>query len=158
MSFTRFSSDPARIKKQLDETTFSARYMLDKPGQGVNLPFFEDPQIRMQTWGANLYKDPTSIESDMLGLTRRYNRDLVDVNDHKKHAVIAQPMVWGNSQPFVDESRASCPAWMFRDVQNNRWEQPLLNPLNGLEKGFNENISTRILEKDNYSVVYPTIR
>jgi hypothetical protein len=155
MSFTRFSSDPARIKKQLDETTFTSRYMLDRPGQGMNLPFMEDPQIRMQTWGANLCHNTVDIESDFLGLTRKTNRDLVDINDHKKHAIVTQPMVWGNSQPFVDESRASCPAFLFRSFENNRWETPLLNPLNGLEKGFNENIQTRILEKDNFVPTYP---
>jgi hypothetical protein len=155
MSYTRFSSDPARIKKQLEETTFTSRYMLDTPGPGMDLNFMEDPQIRMQRFGANLCENTTSLESDLLGLTRRYNRDLVDVNDFKKYAVVAPSMNWGVSKPYTDESRASCPAWMYRTVENNRWEFPILNPQNGLEKNFNENIQTRILEKDNYVPIYP---
>jgi len=155
MSFTRFSSDPARIKKSLDQTTFTSRYMLDKPGPGLQIGFMEDPQIRMQTWGANLCENYVNLESDMLGLTRKYNRDLVDVNDHTKHAVFAPPMAWGTHQPFVDESRASCPAFLFRSFENNRWENPMLNPQHGLVKGFNENIQTRILEKDNFVPTYP---
>ena len=161
MSFTRFSSDTARIQKSLEQTTFAGRYMLDKPGYGVdNMTFFEDPQIRLQGWGANLNmnQNTVDIESDLLTLSRKYNRDLVDVNDHKKHGITMQPLSWGTSNPIIDDSRASCPAWMFRDVENNRWETPFLNPQNNIERPFNFDIQTRILEKDNFKVVYPTVR
>ena len=77
MSFTRFHDDPARIKKQLEQTTFLGRYMLDCPGPGNNLPFWEDPQIRMQKWGANLRDNTVNLESDLFGMTRRLNRDLI---------------------------------------------------------------------------------
>ena len=158
MSFTRFSSDTARIQKSLEQTTSAGRYMLDKPGPGMQLGFFEDPQIRMQGWGANLCENYVNLESDMLGLTRKTNRDLVDINDHKKNAVIAPPMTWGTVNPIIDDSRASCPAWMFRDVENDRWETPFFNPQNNIERPFNFDIQTRILEKDNFKVVYPTVR
>ena len=49
MSFTRFHDDPARIKYGLEISTYSGRYSLDTPGPGVNLPYLEDTQIRMQT-------------------------------------------------------------------------------------------------------------
>ena len=151
MSFTRFSDDPSRIKKQLDQTTFVGRYMLDVPGAGMDLPFVEDPQVRMQKWGANLRDNYVNLESDLLGMTRKTNRDLVDINDFQKQAVWASKKDYRNMKPFVDESRATNPAWMYRTVENNRWEYPLLNPLNGLDKGFHDNIQTRILEKDMYS-------
>ena len=50
MSFTRFHDDPARIKKQIQDSSFSGRYMLNVPGQGTDLPFVEDPHIRLQHW------------------------------------------------------------------------------------------------------------
>jgi hypothetical protein len=159
MSFTRFSSDPARIKKQLEQQTFAGRYAIDVPGYGVDkMTFLEDPQIRLQGWGANLNmnQNPVDIESDLLTLSRRYNRDLVDINDHKKHGITMQSVNWGVSQPFIDESRSTHPAWMYRTVDNNRWEFPILNPQHGLEKPFNYDISTRILEKDNFKPVYPS--
>jgi hypothetical protein len=159
MSFTRISDNDIRIKKQMENQTFVGRYMLDRPGPGMNLSFLEDPQIRMQGFGANLCENYVNLESDMLGLTRKLNRDLVDINDFKKNAVISPPMSWGTSQPFVDESRASCPAWQFRDIQNDRWEFPILNPQNtGINKEFNDNIQTRILEKDNFKPTYPDLR
>ena len=52
------------------------------------------------------------------------------------------------SQPFVLESRASHPAWMYRDLEHPVWEEPMVNPLENLEKPFHDNIQTRILEKD----------
>jgi hypothetical protein len=158
MSFTRFHDDPARIKKQLEESTFTGRYFLDTPGNGMDLPFFEDPQLRLQGWGANFRDNTVNLESDLFGLTRPMNRDLVDVNDYKIHSVATSHPSYRSSQPFVEESRASHPAWMFRDLEHSRWETPLLNPLNGLEKGFHENIQTRILEKDLFTPSIPIIQ
>jgi hypothetical protein len=148
MAFTRFHDDPYRIKKQAQESSFAGRYYLDKPGQGVDLPFVEDPQLRLQGWGANLRTNTVNLESDLLGMTRPLNRDLVDANDYTKFSETTNAVSYRDVKPFVDESRASHPAWMYKDLEQTRWEQPFLNPLNGLEKGFNENIQTRILEKD----------
>ena len=153
MSFTRFHDDPARIQKQLQESTYLARYQLDTPGQGVELPFMEDPNIRLQGFGANVFKkNTTQLESELFGITRRYNRDLFEANDYKKYGVteVGEIPYFKSQQPFVEESRATHPAWIFRSADVNRWEEPWLNPLVGLEKPFHENIQTRILEKDYY--------
>ena len=48
MAFTRFHDDPARIAKQLEIETFAGRYQLDRPGPGVNLPYYEDTHHRLQ--------------------------------------------------------------------------------------------------------------
>lgn len=157
MSFTRFHDDPARIKKQIEESSFTGRYMLNKPGPGTDLPFFEDPQIRLQSWGGNLRNNTVNLESDLRGLTRPLNRDLVDDNDYKQHAVITSKQTYTNAAPFVEESRASHPAWMYKDLEQSRWEAPFLNPLNGLEKTFHENIQTRILEKDYFVPRMPVV-
>jgi len=147
MSFTRFHDDPARIKKQLQESSFACRYTLNTPGQGLNLPFMEDPQIRLQKWGANLHNNTVELESDLFGLTRPLNRDLIDDNNYKSHSVNTTAHSFAKMAPSILESRASHPAWMYKDLEHSRWEKPYLNPLNGLEKGFHENIQTRILEK-----------
>jgi hypothetical protein len=157
MSFTRFHDDPSRIYKQQQISSFSGRYFLDTPGQGMDLPFIEDPNIRLQGWGANLRNNTVNLESDLIGLTRKQNRDYVDVNDYKQHAVHASTNSYRSEQPFVEESRATHPAWMYKDLEHSRWESPLLNPLNGLEKGFHENVQTRILEKDFFVPTVPTV-
>jgi hypothetical protein len=150
MSFTRFSDDPNRIRKQLEQTTFVGRYMLDVPGQGIDLTFFEDPQIRMQKWGANLRDNTVNLESDLFGMTRKLNRDIIDINDYKTYEVKTNEKQWGTSKPFVEESRASHPAWMYKSLEQDRWENPFLNPLDKVEKKFVDNLQTRILEKDYY--------
>ena len=134
MSFTRFHDDPHRIKKQIDESSFAGRYMLNTPGPGEELPFFEDAQVRLQHWGANLQDNTVALEGDLRGLTRPLNRDLPEENNYKKQSVYSAQKYYHSSQPFIQESRASHPAWMYKDLEQTRWESPLLNPLNGLEK------------------------
>ena len=158
MAFTRFHDDPYRIRKQIEESSFTGRDMLNTPGQGIDLPFIEDPQMRLQKWGANLRNNTVNLESDLLGLTRPLNRDLLGLNEYTQNAVPTSSVSYKNVDPFVNESRASHPAWMYKDLEHSRWESPHLNPLNGLEKGFNENVHTRILEKDNFVPRIPVIQ
>ena len=157
MSFTRFHDDQHRIKKQIEESSFTGRYMLNTPGPGVDLPFMEDPQLRLQKWGANLQTNTVNLESDLRGLTRRQTRDNIDLNQHARTQVSSSRPSYREEQPFVEESRASHPAWAYKDLEQNRWEQPLLNPLNGLDKQFAENVHTRILEKDNFTPRIPMV-
>ena len=157
MSFTRFRDDPARIQKQIDESSFIGRYMLNTPGQGTDLPYIEDPQVRLQRWGANLMTNSVNLESDLFGLSRQLNRDVVEQNDYKLFSASSTPKTFNNLQPFVDETRASHPAWMYRDLEQTRWETPILDPLANLEKKFHHNIQTRILEKDNYTTKIPMV-
>jgi hypothetical protein len=124
--------------------------MINTPGAGMNLPFFEDPTIRIQKWGANLHTNTVNIESDFFGLTRKANRDLIGYNDYKLNAVKSEKIAASTNAPFVEESRATHPAWMYRDLEQSRWSAPWLNPLNDIEMKFNTNIQTRILEKDNF--------
>ena len=56
MSFTRFHDDKCRMQKQMQEQTYTGRYMLNVPGNGINMPFAEDPFMRLQKWGANWNK------------------------------------------------------------------------------------------------------
>jgi hypothetical protein len=157
MAFTRFHDDPHRIKKQVEESSFLGRYMLNQPGNGIDLPFPEDPQLRLQGWGANLRTNTINLESDLLGLGRPLNHDLVGINDYKQHAVSSSAMNYRNAEPFVQESRATHPAWMYKDIDTPRWEFPLLNPLNGVEKVFHDNIQTRILERDHFIPRIPVV-
>ncbi len=157
MSFTRFHDDPHRIKKQIDESSFTGRYMLNTPGPGMDLPFSEDPHIRLQKWGANLQTNTVNLESDLLGLSRKQNRDNIAINQYSKAQPSSSRPNYRTEQPFVEESRSSHPAWMYKDLEQTRWEQPLLNPLNGLDKQFVDNVQSRILEKDNFSPKIPVV-
>jgi len=155
MSFTRFHDDPARIRKQVAESSFAGRYMLNVPGLGVNMPFQEDPQLRLQKWGANLTTNTLNLENDLLGLTRKYTRDDVHVNDYKNSAAKVHQFMYKTQNPVVLESRASHPAWTYKDLEQTRWETPFLNPQVNAENKLQSGVQTRILEKDNFVTKVP---
>jgi len=155
MAFTRFHDDPARISKYAEETSYAGRYHLNVPGQGINMAFQEDPQIRLQQWGANLTTNTVNLESDLRGLTRHLTHDHLEENNYKNKAAFTETLSYGNESPFVDESRATYPAWMYRDLEQSRWETPFVNPQANVEIQFPNNVQTRILEKDYFKVQIP---
>lgn len=147
--FTRFHDDEVRIQAQMRAQTFAGRYAIAMPGPGVDLPFQEDAQLRLQRWGANLRNETVNVESDLMGMTRSLNRDDVDSNNYIATAVSStMPTSYGTATPMVEESRASVPAWQFREAEHSRWELPWTNPQAHLEKPFHDNLPTRLLEKD----------
>jgi hypothetical protein len=79
----------------------------------------------------------------------------IELNNYVNNAVETSQKTYEKVQPFVDESRVSHPAWMYRDLEQTRWEVPFINPLVNVEKKFHDNIQTRILEKDFYIPIIP---
>ena len=150
MACSRYYNDQNRIEKRNAISTFAGRYALDVPGPGVNMPFNADPHIRVTNWAANFRDNMMDINSDLRGLTRPLNRDLLEINCYKKHAVSSSTKSYEETNYVTDDSRATHPAWTYRDIEMNRWESPILNPPDKLEKPFHNNLNTRILEKDNF--------
>jgi hypothetical protein len=157
MAFTRFHDDPDRIYKQVQEATYTGMYQLNTPGPGLNLPFSEEAQLRLQRWGANFDYKMISQENDLRGQTRHLNKDYIDVNDYKKYEKLPSIPNYSTETPYVEESRASHPAWMYKDLEQPRWETPFLNPQNNLERPFLYDIQTRILEKNNHVPQIPDL-
>ena len=148
MAFTRYHDDQARIYKELQQSTFSGRYALDTPGPGVQMPYLEDSQIRLQRWGANMWSDSTNLESEFRGLGKPLNHVVKTYKEtpiHRGHQIH-----FPSNDTHVDESRASHPAWMYRDLEQTRWEAPLINPQAHAIRPFDDPIQTRILAKDNF--------
>lgn len=157
MSFTRFRDDPARIHKSVEESTFSGRYFLETPGNGVDMPLQLDPQLRLQGWGANMHSNAINLESDFRGLTRKLNHDLVIENSYNANRAETVDFVYPTANPIVDESRTTHPAFLYRDLEQTRWEYPWINPQDNVERVFPWNLQTRILEKDNYKPKMPSV-
>jgi len=149
MAFTRFHDDPARIQKQLQEMSGTEKYQLNKPGNGLNMPYFEDPHIRLQKWGANLRNNTVDLESDFWGITNKLTHDLVDYKTRTPNTMVLAS--YGTENAFVDESRSTHPAWMFRDLEQSRHDFLLHDYQSNTEIPFENNASTRIAEKDIFS-------
>lgn len=152
MSFTRFSYDDCRVEKQLQEMTDQGRYALNVPGNGDKPCYMEDSHIRMQKWGANLTTNTINLESDLLGLSRKLNRDCIDVNNYKKHEAETQPVFYPSCGQVTEQPRAVMPAWTARDLEQNNFDYLHLNPQDNTCLPFHNNLSTRILEKDYYLI------
>jgi len=150
MAFTRFKDDPARINKYLEETTSIGKYHLNTPGNGLNNPYIDDPHIVLQKWGANLQSNSLLVENELRNM-RPLSRDL---NSYQK---VNTEMYNFPTKTFnIDESRASLPAWTFRDKGQMRQDFPQKNDqLNkSMNVPFQNNLQTRILEKDYYTSKY----
>jgi hypothetical protein len=157
MAFTRFNDDPNRIIKQLQQSTDVGRYVLNVPGNLGDKPcFMADPHIRMDKWGANMRTNTTSVESDLLGLTRTINRDCQNMNSYKDYAAPSAEIKYPVCGDRTNQSRVTHPAWEYRDLEQGNWENPIINPQLNVNIPFHNNISTRILEKDNHLTKIPT--
>ena len=157
MSFTRFHDDPCRIKKQLQEMTGPGIYALNVPGNGTTPCFMEDPFIRVQKWGANLQTNVINLESDLRGMTRGLNRDSNCKNNYITHAVKSEAKKFPKCSTFTEQSRATHPAWEFRDLEQSNFQYLPLDPQENTCIPFHNNLSTRILEKDNFISPIPCI-
>ena len=152
MAFTRFKYDDCRTKKSLQQETDPGRWVLDVPGNGSNPCYIEDPQIIIQKWGANLRTNTINLESDLLGVNRTLNKDCLGKDNYLNYNVpndqINYPVC---NQVFTDQSRATNPAWWYRDLEQVDWYYPPLNPQENTCLPFQNNLSTRILEKDYFT-------
>ena len=131
MAFTRFHDDEGRIDKQNQQMTDPGRWILDVPGWGTTPQYMADPQMRIQTWGANLMTNSLDIESELRGYTRPISRDCLGKDEYTRTSNLAgcYPISYPiNNTMHVSESRTTLPAWTFRDAVQPRWAYLPLNP------------------------------
>jgi hypothetical protein len=149
MAFTRFHDDPARIEKALLESTFTGMYHLNTPGNGCDLPFISDPHIRMQKWGANLQTNSLKVENELRGMNRPLDRDSMSYRHPPTQSKSYPTQKFG-----TDETRASNPAWLYRDKTQAQFAILPLDPQANVFIPFNNNTPSRMLEKDHYKSQY----
>jgi len=152
MACTRFFYDPCRTKKQLQQATDPGRWILNVPGNGASPCYMEDPQIIPQKWGANLRTNTINLESDLRGVNRQISRDCLGKNEYQKYNVPNQAIQYPTCVNLTTEqSRATNPAWWYRDLEQTDWYYPPLNPQANTCLPFQNNLNTRILEKDYFT-------
>jgi hypothetical protein len=164
MAITRYNYDDCRTKKRLQESTGPGRWIMNKPGNGdgsgkqtENPCFYNDPFIRMQSWGGNLMDNAIDIWSQLDGRTRVSSKfcskkeypNVGKIERSYFSKMMKEPVKECNV--FTEQSRETHPAWMYRHLEQTRWEYPLLNPQENVCRPFHSNIDTRLLERDNYN-------
>ena len=151
MAETRFNSDASRQIKHLQQQTDGGRYILNMPGPGANPCFIEDPQIILQKWGANNMTNSTTVESSLFNINRPLSRDCLGKDQYQKFNVTSHKIQYPTcSQNITGESRATHPAWLYKDLEQVNWMYLPLNPQENTNMPFLNNINTRIIEKDNF--------
>lgn len=149
MAFTRFHDDPCRKIKQLQQSTGPGRYNLSVPGNGSTPAFMADPHIIAQKWGGNLWTNTINVESALFGVNGHLSRDCLGKDDFSKRNVQTSPVQYPISMALTTEQpRAIMPAWTARDKEQPNWDYLHLNPQENTCFTFQNNLSTRILEKD----------
>ena len=153
MAFTRAYDDKNRKNMFLEEDVNINRYMLNVPGNGTKPYFIEDPHIRLQKFGGNLSNNVINVNSGLKGIAGHLDRDCSTIKDKNEqmlkdnYSEISFP---NNSAIITNESRTSMPAWQLRDLEQTNWNYLHFNPQHHTETLFENNISSRILEKDSY--------
>jgi hypothetical protein len=150
MSSTRIRNDPIRISKENEIFTNEGRYQIDVPKWNNRHEFFQDPQIRIQTWEGNKYSNRIDIENAILSYNKPLSRDYPtkDVYTNYTPSNIKSPEYDNCLKTITDDSRAVLPPFIFRDMEINRFEEPFLNPQNNIEIPFHTNINSKLIEKD----------
>jgi hypothetical protein len=143
MANTRYSNDECRVEKKLEMMTNPGRYIIDVPGNGTS--YVEDPMIRIQKWGANFRTNAIDLESELKGILDPLGKDC-----RSRRTVTSSPISYSSCRELTtDQARTILPAWTIRDTVNQIDKSILfLDPQENCALRFQNNISTRILEKD----------
>jgi hypothetical protein len=149
MANTRFNYDTCRTIKKIQQSTDPGRWILNVPGNGSAPCYIEDPQIIIQKWGANLRTNTINLESELLGVNRQLNKDCLGKDNYVRYNVPSEPIKYPNcNNLFTEQSRVIMPAWTARDLEQVDWYYPPLNPQENVCLPFQNNLNTRILEKN----------
>jgi hypothetical protein len=144
---TNIRESKGRLIKEAEISTFPGRYHLDTPGNGTQLPYYEDPHMRIQTSSGIIGTSGTvDWESELRGITRPLAKG--DIYDYRQSKTPTMAPIRPYRQPISDETRATLPAWTFREKEQDRWETPFLNPLEKAFIPFETNMNVRRRECD----------
>ena len=151
MAFTRDNIEKMKVNVNKYENGLS--YMLNVPGTGDRPDYIADPQIRLQGFGANLSTNVVDINSNLLGVNKQLNRDHYVPNTRDTwfddtYKRFTYPVI---SSAVTDQPRAMNPAWQIRDLEQNNWDYLYSDPQKHTEMTFDNNINSRMEEKDIYT-------
>jgi hypothetical protein len=154
MAFTRGYDDKNRVEQSLKKETDICKYMLNVPGNGIKPYYIDDPHIRLQKFGGNISHNIVDVNSGLLGIAGPLDsqcRFKQDKNEQMIKNNYTEMMCPVEKDAISDESRSTMPAWQLRDLEQNNWNYLHFNPQAHSQILFDNNLSSRILEKDNYN-------
>jgi hypothetical protein len=165
MSFNRLDYDSCTYKQELSESIAPGEYQLSTPCISNEDCFSRDPQIIIQRSGNSVAKNipMIDVDSELININRKlsncsndsfipkFNKDgeidnSIDLKDFKNC----------NMRP-TENTRLSNPSCNLRGTGWNRWEWLCNDPQSKVELPFENNISNRLVFKDNHRPVLPNL-
>jgi hypothetical protein len=130
--------------------------MLNTPGNGEHPAYMADPQIMLQKWGANLRTHCIDLDSELRGVNRPLSKDCLGKDEYKRFETKSKPIQYPVSYALTTEqSRTIMPAWTARDLEQVNWYYLPLNPQENTCLTFDNNLNTRLLERDHFVAAVP---
>ena len=158
MSSNRLIYDTCAYKKELDQSVGPLNYTL-YPGKYQNC---SKCRIELGTVGGNnvsLFSgNLVDLENDLRGMSRNLNRDQLCQNNYEKFTAKSEKINYPTCNPFTEQSRATHPAWELRDLEQINWQYLPYNPQQSTCIPFQNNLNTRILEKDYFIAEAPCLK
>ncbi len=148
MACTRSFYDDCRTIKRLQQATDPGRWMINVPGNGSSPCYMDDTHIMLQKWGANLQTNSVDVDSMLRGVNRTLTRDC-RANEYENFEVSSARVSYPTCKKLtVEQSRATNPAWWYREAQQQHPQALFWDPQVNVCLPFQNNIATRLLEKD----------
>jgi len=165
MSFNRLDYDSCTYKQELSESIAPGEYQLATPCISNEDCFSRDPQIIIQRSGNSVAKNipMIDVDSELININRKlsncssdsflpkFNKDgeidnSIELKDFKNC----------NMRP-TENTRLSNPSCNLRGTGWNRWEWLCNDPQSKVEIPFENNISNRLVFKDNHRPIIPNV-
>jgi hypothetical protein len=150
--------DGCKSTDDLRLTTGPGRYQLNAPPQYCNATYAPEPTVRQQKWGAAMNNSyiKTDVESDLFNINRPTTKtacNQYNPTTNKVDAAGVQP-VKEDSFPQTF-SRLVDPPCNLRSSGWNRWEWLCQNPQDGIMMPFDNMVTTRLQQKDQFRPCIP---
>ena len=147
---TRFFYDDCRTIMANELSTYQGRYALDTPGNGTHPYYVNDPMIRCQKWAGNLYTNSVDLESQLFNVPKNEKNSKYNMNYNYITCGSQQIQYPTTDYLTTEQSRSILPAHLFRDIPQQKYAYLPINPQANVCLTFQNNLSTRILDKDYY--------
>jgi hypothetical protein len=157
-AWTRRLYDGCKSTDDVRVTTGPGRYQLDAPVTYSSAVFVPEPTIRQQKWGAAQNKRyvKTDVESDLFNMNRPPTKNACHSFDPAENAIAQAPMEPAQEAAFPQtHSRLVDPPCTLRSSGTNRWEWLCANPQDGVMMPFDNLVTTRLQQKDQYRPCIP---
>ncbi len=178
MSFTKLAYDKETYKTDIKQSKKSGLYYLEQPQNNQCYPYPVSVIPQKQGVSVSRNKHLVDVSSELLGITKRatslgapHNKCDVDCDtgypcgqgvigqcgNLKSGLRVGDDQLKHLDNGFIpaEETRTSNPSCNLRGTGWNRWEWLGLNPQSNVERPFPNNISNRIVVKDNHRPVIP---